>query len=317
MGSYVLRRLVGALFVVALVSVVVFMMIHSLPGDALMTKLGEGGRLNPEQMERLRGEMGLSDPLYVQYLNWVQHIFDGSFGQSLIYDNKTVSSRILDALPVTIEFAILALATGMLIAIPLGVISAVRRDSWADYVIRIFSLCGISFPQFWVGIIVVIYGTLYFGYHLPGEYTSFTRDPVTNLRNEWIPVLVLGFGLSATAMRLTRATMLEALSQDYVRTARAKGLRSSVVIVKHVLRNALIPVVTLIGNQAHALLSGALILEVLFNFPGMGQLTYVAIQQRDYTQIQGDVLVTATIVVLINLMVDVSYGWIDPRIRYT
>ena len=316
MGRYALRRALAAVAVVCLVSVLVFLMIHLLPGDALLAKLGDTGRIPDDQMALLRSKLGLDQPIYVQYAQWVRHVFDGTLGYSLIFEGQTVSGRIAHALPVTIELAVLSMIVALLIAVPLGVISAVKHDTMVDYVIRVFSLAGISFPQFWVGIIIVIYGTLYLGYHPPGKYITFMSDPLANLNAVWIPVLVLGFGLSATAMRLTRSTMLEALNQDYVRTARAKGLSETVVVYRHVMRNAIIPVVTLVGNQAAFVFSGALILEILFNRPGMGQLTYIAIQQRDYTQIEGNALLTASIVVFVNLVVDLSYGFIDPRVRY-
>jgi peptide/nickel transport system permease protein len=316
MARYVLARAFAAVVVVIFVSVLVFLMIHLLPGDALLAQLGETGRIPQSQMDSLRQKMGLDQPIPLQYLQWVRHVFDGTLGYSLIFQGQTVSGRIAHALPVTMELAIIAMVVAVVIAVPLGVISAVKQDTILDYAIRVFSLAGISFPQFWIGIIVVIYGTLYLGYSPPGKYATFMSDPVSNLKAVWIPALVLGFGLSATAMRLTRSTMLEALNQDYVRTARAKGLSGTVVVYRHVLRNALIPVVTLVGNQAAFVFSGALILEVLFNRPGMGQLTYIAIQQRDYTQIEGNALVTASVVVLVNLIVDLSYGFIDPRLRY-
>jgi peptide/nickel transport system permease protein len=184
-------------------------------------------------------------------------------------------------------------------------------------VLRFISLLGLSIPQFWLGLIIIIYGTLYLGYKPPRFFIPIMDDPIGNIRMMLIPSLVLGFGLSASITRMTRSTVLEALHEDYARTARAKGLAERAVIVRHVVRNALIPVLTLVGNQAAFVFSGALILEVLFVLPGMGRLTIEAIQQRDYTQVQGCALVTGAIVVSINLLVDVAYGWIDPRVRYS
>lgn len=317
MRNYIIRRLLAAAVVVALVSVLVFVMMHLLPGDALMVKLGETGRIPPEKMAELRSDMGIDDPLVVQYLRWVGDVFDGSMGESLIFDGQTVSGRILDAVPITLELAILAISAALAIGIPLGVLSAVAHDRPADHIIRIVSLLGLSVPSFLLGLVVIVYGTLYFGYVPPREFVHLLDDPVGNLRQMWIPALILGYGLSASIMRMTRSTVLEALKEDYARTARAKGLAGHIIVTRHVLRNALIPVVTLVGNQAAFVFSGALILEVLFVLPGMGQLTYAAILQRDYTQVQGNALLVATIVVLVNLAVDVSYGVIDPRIRYS
>lgn len=316
MREYALRRLIAAAVVIVLVSVVVFILMHLLPGDALITKLGETGRIPPEKMSELRAQMGIDDPLYVQYLRWVRDIFDGSMGESLIYEGKDVSDRIFKALPITLQLGIMAMAAAMVIGVPLGVLAAIRQDRWVDYLCQTVALFGLSVPSFFLGLLVIIYGTLYFGYRPPREYIGLAEDPVANLKQMAIPTLILGYSLGASVMRMTRSTVLEALRQDYARTARAKGLAERIVVVRHVLRNALIPVVTLAGNQAAFVFSGALILEILFVLPGMGQLTYTAIIQRDYTQVQGNALVIASIVVALNLLVDLSYGLIDPRIRY-
>jgi peptide/nickel transport system permease protein len=289
---------------------------HLLPGDALLVKLGETGRIPADRMDALRDQMGLSDPLYVQYLDWVGHLFNGTMGYSLIFDGQTVSGRIGDALPITIELGVLGLLAGVIVGIPLGILSAVYQDRPLDYALRVFSLAGLSLPQFWIGLIVIIYGTLYLGYKPPREYVSLGTDPAENLRQMWIPALILGYGLAASTARMMRSTVLEAFHEDYVRTARAKGLAGRLVIYRHVLRNAVIPVITLVGNQTAYIFSGAIILEILFGFPGLGQLTYTAILQRDYTQVEGNALVTGAIVIGINLLVDLSYGWIDPRVRY-
>lgn len=317
MRTYLIRRLGAAGIIVVLLSIIVFTMMHLLPGDALLTKLGETGRIPPERMAELRAQMGLDDPLPVQYLTWVGDIFRGTMGESLIFEGQTVISRIADALPITIELGVLAMLAALAIGVPLGVLSAVRQDSPLDYLVRMISLIGLSLPSFWLGLVIIIYGTLYLGYSQPREFVRFSEDPVTNLRQLWIPVLVLGYSLSASIMRMTRSTVLEVLHEDFARTARAKGLTSRTVIVRHVLRNSLIPVVTLVGNQAAFIFSGALIIEVLFLIPGMGQLTYTAILQRDYTQVQGNALIVGVIVVLTNLVVDLSYGALDPRIRYS
>jgi peptide/nickel transport system permease protein len=316
MRTYALRRLVAAAFVLFLVSIFIFSMMRLLPGDVLVTKLGETGRIPEDRMDELREEIGLNDPLPVQYLKWVADVFDGSMGESLVFEGRTVSSRILDALPVTIELGLLGMLAALLIGIPFGVLSAVTQDSPLDYAIRIFSLIGLSIPQFWLGLIIIIYGTLHLGYKPPTEWIPITEDPIGNLSMLWIPALILGFGLSASIMRMTRSTVLEAMHEDYARTARAKGLAERIVIIRHVVRNALIPVITLVGNQAAFVFSGALILEILFVLPGLGRLTLEAINQRDYTQVQGSALVAGAIVIGINLLVDLSYGWIDPRVRY-
>ena len=316
MRKYFFRRVLAAAAVVAIVSVVVFVMMHLLPGDALLAKLGDTGRIPPNKMEELRAEMGIDDPLAVQYLRWVGDVFDGSMGESLIFDGQSVSGRIFDALPVTFELSVLAFMVAIVIGVPVGVLSAVYQDRPIDHALRAFALMGLSIPSFLLGLFVIVYGTLYLGYVPPREYVHLVDDPIANVRQLWIPALVLGYGLSASIMRMTRSSVLEALKDDYARTARSKGLAERTVVIRHVLRNALVPVITLVGNQAAFVFSGALILEVLFGLPGMGQLTYNAILQRDYTQVQGNALIVATIVVAVNLAVDLSYGLIDPRIRY-
>jgi peptide/nickel transport system permease protein len=317
MRDFVIRRVIAALIVLVIVSMFVFAMMHVLPGDALLVKLGETGRIPDDQMDELRDKMGIDDPIVVQYVRWVGDLFDGSMGESLIFSGRTVSSRILNALPVTIELGILAMISALIIGVPLGVISAMRQDSPLDYVIRIVSLFGLSVPQFWLGIIIIVYGAKYLGYAPPRRWIPFEQDPIANFKMVWIPALILGFGIAATIMRMTRSTVLEALHEDYARTARAKGLAERIVVVRHVVRNALIPVITVLGNQAAFVFSGALLMEVLFILPGMGLLTQQAINNRDYTQVQGCALISAALVVFINLLVDISYGWLDPRVRYS
>ncbi|MGI8552436.1 MAG: ABC transporter permease [Dehalococcoidia bacterium] len=315
MGTYLLRRLLSAAVVLVLVSVAVFVMMHLLPGDALLVKLGQTGRLPADQLARLRHQMGLDQPLYRQYFDWVRQIFNGTMGYSLIVDGKTVSGRIADAIPVTLELALIAGISSLVLGILLGVLAAVFHDGPVDHLLRLVSFIGLAVPSFWLGLLVIIYGTLYLGYSPPTRNVQFWQDPLANLSEFWIPGLILGFALAASIMRMSRSTVLEALREDYARTARAKGLTEQAVILQHVLRNALIPVITIFGNQAAFLFSGALILEVVFALPGLGQLTYNAILQRDYTQIQGDALVVGAVVVLVNLLTDLSYGWLDPRIR--
>jgi peptide/nickel transport system permease protein len=317
MRDFVIRRVIAALIVLVIVSMFVFGMMHILPGDALLVKLGETGRIPDDQMDELRDQMGIDDPIVVQYVRWVGDLFDGSMGESLIFSGRTVSSRILNALPITIELGVLAMISALIIGVPLGVISAIRQDSPLDYLIRVVSLFGLSVPQFWLGIIIIVYGAKYLGYAPPRRWIPFEQDPIANLKMVWIPALILGFGIAATIMRMTRSTVLEALHEDYARTARAKGLAERIVVVRHVVRNALIPVITVLGNQAAFVFSGALLMEVLFILPGMGLLTQQAINNRDYTQVQGCALISAALVVFINLLVDISYGWLDPRVRYS
>lgn len=316
MTNYIIRRTAGAVFVLLIMSVVIFRLVHWLPGDVLLVKLGEGGRVAPAQMAQARKEMGLDRPLAVQYTSWLGNIVRGNFGHSLLYPNKSVLGLYGDGLPVTVELAALGLILALLIAIPVGVLSAVRQDTWLDYVSRVTAIAGLAVPSFWLGTLALLYGQLWFHWTPPLRYISFGRNPGSNMQMFLLPAVILGFGIGAGMTRITRSSVLEALRNDYVRTARAKGLRSGTVIVRHVLRNSLIPVTTVLGLQVAALLGGQVILEQLFSLPGIGLITLNGVLTRDYTVIQGGALMIGSVVVFMNLLVDVSYVFLDPRIRY-
>jgi peptide/nickel transport system permease protein len=316
MIAYLVRRLLGALIVLFGVSLLVFALIHSLPGDTLIAKLGETGRLKPEQLAAARHEMGLDRPLPVQYFTWLGGVVQGDLGESLIWDGQTVAGRILNALPVSLELAVIASAVALVIAIPLGVLSAVKQDTLIDQAIRLATITGLAVPSFWLGTLTILYLGIWFRYLPPLQYTPIWEDPWANLQQFYIPGILLGYNLSAVLTRMTRSTVLEVLRHDYVRTARAKGLVQRTVLARHVLKNAIIPVVTIFGNQFAFLLGGTVIMEVLFALPGLGRQTLDAILQRDYPQVQGNALLFGTIVVLTNILVDLSYAYLDPRIRY-
>jgi len=314
--NYIIRRLLGAIVVLFLVSIVVFRLVHWLPGDALLVKLGDAGRIPPDKLEEARAEMGIDRPLTEQYLTWLSGILRGDLGTSLIWD-ESVGQRILDGLPITLELTLLASVVALLIAIPVGVLSAIKQDTPIDYLTRVLAILGLAVPNFWLATMLLLYLTLWFGWTPPLRYTPFFDDPWTNLQTFALPALVLGFGLGASLTRMTRSTVLEVLRNDYIRTARAKGLRDRIVIGRHVLKNAMIPVITIFGLQFTALLGGSVIMESLFSLPGVGGITLQAVQQRDYTQIQGNALFFGAIALLINVLVDISYAWFDPRIRYS
>jgi peptide/nickel transport system permease protein len=316
MTNYIIRRLLASALVLLLMSIVVFRLVHWLPGDALLVKLGEAGRIPPDKLEEARHEMGIDRPLVVQYTTWLGGVLRGDLGRSLIWD-QPVSTRIRQALPITIELALLSSAVAILIAIPVGVLSAVKQDQLIDYVARVIAIMGLAVPSFWLATLALLYLTLWFGWTPPLRYTPFFKDPWTNLQTFILPSLILGFGLGASLTRMTRSTVLEVLRNDYIRTARAKGLQERRVLGRHVLKNALIPVVTIFGLQFTTLLGGSVIMESLFSLPGLGGTTLQAVAQRDYTQIQGNALVIGAIAVLMNIVIDVSYAWIDPRIRYS
>lgn len=316
MTAYLIRRLMAALIVLLGVSLLVFMLIHSLPGDTLIAKLGETGRLKPEQLAAARHELGIDRPLPVQYISWLGHVLRGDLGDSLIWDGQSVGGRIADALPISLELAVIASVVALVIAVPLGIISAVKQDTLIDQAIRLATITGLAVPSFWLGTVVIIYLGIWFHYLPPLQYTPIWEDPSANLQQFYIPGLLLGYNLSAALTRMTRSTVLEVLRHDYVRTARAKGLMQRTVLTRHVLKNALIPVITIFGNQFAFLLGGTVIMEVLFALPGLGRQTFDAVLQRDYLQIQGNALLFGTFVVVTNILVDVSYAYLDPRIRY-
>ncbi len=317
MTGYIIRRLIGSAVVLALLTIIVFSIIRAMPGDALMIKLGETGRIPEAQMEELRAEMGLDDPLPAQYANWILGIVRLDFGESLLYDDRDVLSFILRALPVTAQLAFLSILVGLTVGLTMGTLSAVYRNSAIDYIARVVGIFGLSAPIFWLALIVILYGALWFDISVNQPYVRLWEDPLANLRIHIVPASILGLNLGAVIMRYTRSAMLEVLRQDYMRTATAKGLPGRRVITRHGLRNAFIPIITLIGTQAAFLLSGSVIIEFIFRYPGLGLITYEAILTRDYTVIQGATLVIGTVVVTINLVVDLAYGALDPRVHYS
>ena len=317
MFRYLLRRLIASIPILIGVSILIFLAIRLVPGDAVTATLGtEAGMLSPEQRESLRSYYGLDRPIVEQYFYWVGQALQGNLGLS-IRQGKPVLDLIVDRFPLTLELAILAVSIALVVGIPLGLISAIRHNTVLDLVARLFALVGLSMPSFLVGTLIIF--VLSVGFHIlpnSGDYVSFTQDPSRNLQQLFFPAITLGFAFSASVMRMTRSSMLEVLSEDYVRTARSKGLHESRVIIRHALGNALIPVVTLIGIEMGYLLGGTFIVEQLFALPGLGRLLVNAISQREYALVQGVVLFIALNFVIINLIVDVIYSVIDPRISY-
>ena len=271
------------------------------------------GEVDREALER---RLGLDVPVYVQYGRWIGGILlHGSLGESLL-GRWAVEEEILGRLPVTIELGVMAIIIGLLIALPVGIYSAIRQDTAADYLGRSIAIIGLATPNFWLGIMVMIFPAIWWGWAPPMELVSFTEDPLGNLGVFIIPSLILGTASAAATMRMMRTMMLEVLRQDYIRTAWSKGLRERVVIIRHTLKNALIPVVTLIGLQLPILVGGAVIMENIFNLPGIGRLLLKALDERDYPMVSGINLFFATGVVLLNLLIDLIYPYLDPRVRY-
>ena len=317
MSRYLAWRLVGAIPTLLGVTVLTFLFIRLIPGDAIAARLGTSTALSPEQLASLRAYFGLDQPLYQQYWTWLTSLLRGDFGYS-IRTGRPVLVEITERLPATLELATAATLIAVVIGLPLGLLSAMRPRSRADVIARIGGLIGLSLPSFWLGTLIIVLFSLYLRW-LPntGGYVDFVRDPLGNLALIVLPAVTLGVALAAATMRMTRSAMLDVLSADYVRTAWAKGLRRSVIVRRHVLKNGLIVVVTLLGIQVGQLLGGAVVVEEIFSIPGVGRMLLAAIVQRDYALVQGGVLVIAILFVLVNIVVDLLYGYLDPRIRLT
>ena len=324
MGAYAVRRLLLVVVTVILVSMLVFLLVRFIPGnvvDMLVAELQSSsvsGFANYAiDAQAIKHSLGLDVPVYVQYGRWVGNIIlHGSLGVSMVVNNKDIAQAIEERIPVTMELGILSLLIGMVISIPIGVYSAMRQDSIPDYILRSISILLISVPSFWIGTMIMLYPSIWWGWSPPMQLIPFIKDPLGNLGMFIIPSLVLGSTLAGSSMRMTRAMMLEVLRQDYTRTAWAKGLTERVIVLRHALKNALIPVVTIIGMQLPILIGGAVIIEQIFVLPGVGRLMIDALTQRDYPMIEGINLIIATFVVVINLLVDLTYGWLDPRVHY-
>jgi peptide/nickel transport system permease protein len=316
MGNYIARRILQGLLVLFLVSFLVFALVRILPGDAILMQLDQAAAPTPENLEKARQELGLDRPFLEQYHTWMAGVLRGDLGYSLT-SRRPVSQELLKRVSLTSHLAVLSLLIALLIALPIGVLSAVRQDTVADYLGRLFAILGLSLPDFWLATVVITFLAIWFRWIPPIGFAPIWVDPARNLSQLLIPAVIIGARLAAVSMRMTRSSLLEVLRQDYIRTARAKGLRERAVIVRHAFKNAFIPVVTIIGQQFSVLLGGTVIVEFIFLQPGVGSLMLDAVQLRDYTLIQGAVLFFATVIVVMNLLVDLSYAWLDPRIRYS
>ncbi|MBI2166301.1 MAG: ABC transporter permease [Chloroflexi bacterium] len=317
MGKYIVRRLFLLVPVAIVVYTLTFVFIRVAPGDIVDLMLDQGGGGGTRvAAEKLRAQLHLDKPIYQQYFIYSWGLLRGDLGVSF-RDGKPVSSELARRAPITLELTMMALVLALLISIPAGVVSAVKQDTPADYVSRVGAVFFLSMPSFWLALLILIFPAIWWGYSPPVVYKSLLEDPVTNLRQLLPPAFVLGSAYAGILARFTRSSLLEVLRQDYIRTARAKGLTERAVIYVHAMKNGLIPVVTMAGLQSATLLSGAVIVESIFNVPGLGNLTMGSIFQRDYAQLQANVLFFAVVVVMINLLVDLSYAWLDPRVRYS
>lgn len=315
MQQYILRRLLLMIPTLFVITVFTFGLLRIMPGDFIVAQMAEARGADLEQMAIWRAELGLDEPAYKQYVTWVTGIVRGDWGTSY-WMNEPVTTVIRKALPISFELGALSIIVAVVIATPIGIISAIKQDTWIDYLARSISIAGISIPNFFLALLVIIYGSKYFGWFPPQTY----QNPIDNLSGnlqQFLPgAFVLGAALSAQTMRMLRTTMLETLRADYVRTARAKGLKEWSVVYRHAFRNALIPVVTLLGLQITVAIGGSVIIETVMNMNGVGRNYIAAVQQRDYPLVQGILLVLVSATLLTNLLVDLSYSWLDPRIRY-
>jgi peptide/nickel transport system permease protein len=291
----------------------VFSLPRLIPGDVVQLMLEE--RAYGKDLDDLRAKLGLDRPIYVQYFEWAGRVVRGELGESL-WTKRPVLEELGRRLPVSLKLGLLALLFSMSIALPIGILAAVRQDSLADYVARSLAIVGLSVPGFWIATLVIFLPSLWWNWSPPIQFTEFSVDPWAHVAQFIIPAFILGIASSAAIMRLTRAQLLEVLRQDYVRTAWAKGVRERVVVLKHSLKNSLIPVITVLGIQVAQILGGTVIFETIFGLPGMGRFLFDAINQRDYPVIQGVNLVIVSVVILMNLAVDACYAVLDPRIRY-
>jgi peptide/nickel transport system permease protein len=319
MTNYVIQRFLQLIPVLFLVSLIVFMIVHIIPGDPVLVMLGvdseTGGTYSQEQYQALRHQLGLDQPIYVQYFGWLNKIVHGDFGTSL-QSRRPVIGILLERYPATIYLAITALLTAIFIALPAGVIAAVRQNTWADYTAMGYAMWGIAMPNFWLALMLIVLFSVILGWLPSIGYASPLESPFRFLQHVFLPAIVLGTDMAASLTRYVRAEMLEQLRQDYVRTAHAKGLPPRMVIVKHALRNSLIAATTVVGLDIARLLGGSTIIETVFTWPGVGSLLIEGIYARDYPIVQGCVLVISVTYVFINLVVDLFYKWLDPRIKF-
>ena len=318
MQTYILRRVLLFFPTLLLITVMVFGLMRLVPGDpALLRLMGDTGeaQFSQQQLDELRAHLGTDRPWYVQYGSWVGGMLQLDFGVSL-YTDDPISTDIATKIPITAELVVVAMLLAVVAAVPLGIYSAIRQDTWGDYVSRFIAIAGIAFPNFWVGILIVYFLVRFFDWLPPLGYVNLWENPLINLQQIVFPAIALGFYNMALIARVTRSAMLEVLRDDYIRTARSKGLKERVVISRHALKNAFLPVLTISGWQLGRLIAGTVLIETIFLVPGMGKLLIDSIFHRDYIMIQAIVMVVTVVVLVLNLIVDLLYAWLDPRIRY-
>jgi peptide/nickel transport system permease protein len=316
MRTYVLKRVLLLVPTLLGVATLVFLLLRVVPGDVVLLRLaGEGGRVAEDVLRAERARLGLDQPLWRQYVGWVTGLGRGDLGVSM-WTGRPVAQEVRIRLALSLELTLLATLLAVAVAIPLGILAAVRRATWVDYALRVVTLSGLSLPSFWLGVVIVLVLLRLFQWSPPLTFTSLWEDPVANLSQLAWPALVVGFRSVALSARMMRSALLEVLGEDYVRTARAKGVPESRVVRRHAVRNALLPVITVVGLESAVILGGLVVTEQVFNLNGLGKLLLEAVTRRDYTLTQALVMLSASAFVVANLVVDLCYAWLDPRIRY-
>jgi peptide/nickel transport system permease protein len=316
MRTYLAKRVLLIVPTLLGVASLVFVIMRVIPGDvALLILGGDSGQIDRAQLAAMHHRLGLDQPVMVQFGTWLWAVLHFDFGVSL-WTGRPVVEELLVRLPLSLELAILATIVAVMLAIPFGMLAAVRQDSWVDYVIRVVSIGGLAIPSFWAGILVILFLVLYFGWGPPLEFTPPWVDPWANFQQMVWPVLTVGYRYAAVTTRMTRSTLLEVMREDYIRTAWAKGLRERVIVVRHALKNAMLPVITLIGTEFAFLIGGLVVTETVFTLNGVGRFVVDAVAHRDYPVVQALVFVIAFGFVIVNLLIDLTYAWFDPRIRY-
>ena len=317
MQTYIAKRLLLIVPTLLGVAALVFLIMRVIPGDVALLILGgdQAARIDPKQLENMRRQLGLDQPLLIQFGEWLWGVVRFDFGKSL-WTGRPVVEEVLIRLPLSLELAFLATMVSVLIAIPLGMLAAVRQDTWVDYLVRVVSIGGLAIPSFWVGILCILFLVIYFGWGPPLEFTPPWVDPWANFSMMVWPIVTVGYRFSAVTTRMTRSTVLEVLREDYIRTAWAKGLGERVVVIRHALKNAMLPVITLIGTEFAFLIGGLVVTETVFTLNGIGRFVVDAVAHRDYPVVQALVFLIAFGCVVVNLLVDLTYAWFDPRIRY-
>jgi peptide/nickel transport system permease protein len=317
MRIYIAKRLLLIVPTLFGAAALVFLIMRVLPGDVALLIFGgdAGGHIDPKQLAAMRERLGLDQPIWVQFGTWLWGVLRFDFGTSL-WTGRPVIEELLVRLPLSLELALLATTVSVIIAIPLGMLAAIRQDTWVDYAVRVVSIGGLAIPGFWVGILCILFLVIFFGWGPPLEFTPPWVNPWANLQMMIWPIVTVGYRQAAVTTRMTRSTLLEVLREDYIRTAWAKGLRERAVVIRHALKNSMLPVITLIGTELAFLMGGLVVTETVFTLNGVGRFLIDAVSHRDYPVVQALIFLTASSFVLVNLLVDLTYAWFDPRIRY-